>query len=173
MSTAILIFAFIAVVQFVYESIVAPSWRMKLRNELFVLRDEVREEKIRGVSKADDEAFWFVHNGVNSFLSKLPSLTAWNQHLALEVLRADPELRAVVNKRIATIDQCTNDVVKSVFRRTVKVVEEAMVVNAGGWFVYLIPVALLMATLGRLKRFASALVVAPEREAARLLPQQA
>lgn len=42
MSTAILIFAFIAVVHFVYESIVAPSWRMKLRNELFVLRDEVR-----------------------------------------------------------------------------------------------------------------------------------
>jgi len=55
MEIAIIVLAGLAVYHFVYEGILAPSFRLKLRFELFELRDELRKLKISHAEDLRDE----------------------------------------------------------------------------------------------------------------------
>jgi hypothetical protein len=59
MTTAIIIFLALTVFHFVYESILAPSFRLSLRFRLFVLGDEVRKLKIECAESLNDELLCF------------------------------------------------------------------------------------------------------------------
>jgi hypothetical protein len=172
MSTLIIILAALALYHFVYEAIVAPSIRLHLRNKLFVLRDEIRGLKASGNLEVEDgQAFWYVHDGINYFLDRLPSLTLASRSAVEAAYRNNQELRQLVAERKALLERCANPQIKDIFERTALVVEEAFIVNAGGWFVYLVPLAVLLFTIGRLNRLASSLVLTPTKDTQRLLPQ--
>lgn len=173
MKYLILLVLFVATFHFVYEAIVAPSLRLKLRNKLFSLRDELRSLKIAGISKEDEQAFWLVHEGINAYINRLPNLTVYGRHKAMAAYREDAELRARVEKRLEVLNNCRNQTITNVLERVALVVEEAFLVNMGGTFVYIVPAALVAVTLGSLKRLAKSLVLTPEKDTPRVVPQQA
>lgn len=173
MKTLILLILFVATFHFVYEGIVAPSLRLKLRNKLFALRDELRNLKVEGLERADEEAFWLVHEGINAYINRLPHLTVYGRHKAMAAYREDAELRARVEKRVEVLTNCKNGSITDVLERVTLVVEEAFIVNMGGTFIYIVPAAMLIATLGSLKALAKSLVLTPEKDARRVVPQQA
>ena len=170
MSTLFIVAAFFAILHFVYEGIIAPGQRIRLRNKLFVLRDRLRAVRIEGVDAKDDPAFWYVHDGINALLSRLHSLTVSAR--ATTELRhdRDAELRQRVDARMAMLRECSNPQIKKIFDEASSVIEEAFIVNMGGWMFYLVPVAILWVCLGQLKTLASELLVLPEKDSRRLLP---
>lgn len=170
----IIILLAIATFHFVYEGIVAPSVRMQLRNKLFCLRDELRQLKVDGqLAKADAEAFWYVHDGISSFLNRLPYLTIGLQISVDKAYRENPALQARIEQRCRLLNSCQNKVITDVFAKTTRVVEEAFIVNSGGWFVYIVPLGILIATLGSLKKLAFSLVLTPEPDTQKMMPQGA
>ena len=171
MSTILIAIFWLALFHFVYESIIAPSVRIDLRNRLFVVRDQIRAVMIDGVGEEDKEAFWLVHNGINSYLTRLPYLTVSSQIAAIEAYRRDKHLRDVVEAHLSAIERCDDIRIRHAFDRAVLIVGEALVVNSGGWLAYLLPAALVAATFTKLKRLARNLVLLPDRAADRLLPQ--
>jgi hypothetical protein len=68
MITAILYLIALAALHFVYESILAPSFRLSLRFKLFVLRDEVRQLKIDCASSLNDRHFDFLQDSINNLI---------------------------------------------------------------------------------------------------------
>mgnify|MGYP003594425709 CR=1 FL=1 len=171
MTTLIIVISILALLHFIYEGMIAPSLRMHFRNKLFALRDEIRNLKIEGISEHDEEAFWFVHDGINHLLNRLPNLTIERQ-IRLEVeYKTNNDLRSIVEKRISIVKTCGNKEIIAIFDKTKSVIEEAFVVNMGGWFFYIIPIAFMVATISNLSRLACELVATPERDTNRLLPQ--
>ncbi len=171
MSTLIIFIAVFAILHFSYENMIAPSIRMHLRNKLFVLRDEIRNLKIEGINSQDEEAFWFVHDGINHFLNRLPDLTVARQVKLETEYRTNILLRETVGKRISVVKNCQNKEIVAIFNKTKTVIEEAFLVNMGGWFFYLLPIVFVAATISKLSRLACELIATPERDTNRLLPQ--
>ncbi len=168
MSKFIIFLALLAAIHFIFEAIIAPSLRMVLRNKLFKLRDEIRRLKIDGLDKQDEEAFWYIHDGINYFINRLPYLTVQNQANAIVAYKKDPALRERVDARMKMMEQCNNKQLKAVFSKTTLVVEEAFLANMGGWFFYILPIAMVLAAIGTLKRIASSIILAPTRDTDRL-----
>jgi hypothetical protein len=56
---------------FIYESIVAPSLRLKIRYDLFALRDELRFLKIKRGSSLDDKHYVYLQDSINTMISHL------------------------------------------------------------------------------------------------------
>ena len=172
MKTLLPILAVMAVYYAVYEGIVAPSLRLALRNRLFRLRDELRRLKVQGrVAAEDEQAFWYVHDGINAFINRLPYLTLGMQVAAHAAYKADAALRAQVDARRQLLGACRNRAIAHIYARSTRVVEEAFVVNMGGWFVFILPGVLLIAALSWLKRMAARLLLTPEAATRQLIAQ--
>lgn len=171
----ILIYSILALAtfHFVYDGIVAPSIRLHLRNRLFALRDELRAIHAAGVSREDHNAFWYVHEGINGLLNRLPGLTMSNRAAVRRAYETDAALRTIVKAREEMLDNCRDARIKKVFERSSAVVEMAFLANAGGWAVYVVPVAFCALTIGSLRKLASEIVLTPQSDANRLIPKAA
>lgn len=171
MTILIFILAIASILHFIYESIIAPSLRMHLRNKLFELRDEARAIRAEGVSEEDEEAFWYTHDGINNLLDRLSWLTLHARISTMHTFRDDPELQALVKKRKAMLDSCKDQRIKDMFKRTSVIVEEAFIVNMGAWYIYLLPIVLLCVSLGSLKSLAGSLILTPDKKRDEILPK--
>ena len=169
MSTILILMTLVAMFHFVYEGIIAPSIQVGLRNKLFVVRDEIRRAKIENVEPANEEAFWYVHDGINGWLTRIPLVTLTNQFAAIRAYRTEPELRKNVDMRVALVKGCSDDRVKAAKEKASFIIWEASIANSGGWLVYLVPIAVVLATFKNMKRFATGLLLSPEKTTEKLM----
>lgn len=170
MKTVLTLLAIVATYHFIYEGIVAPTLRSLLRHRLFVLRDRLRRMNIEGrVSEVDLPLFWYVHDGVNFYLSRLGQLTMTTSSSARRQIRADEELKALIDKRVEALRQCDNREIVKAFMLTSKVIRRAILVNSGGWFIYVVPVLAVLVGIDELMNLAKSLVVTPIRDTRRIL----
>lgn len=170
MKTLILIALVLAIWHYVYDGIIAPSIRQHLRNQLFALRDELREIRESDLSKDDQAAFWFVHNGINNFLNRLPGLTIDRSRKIQSAVERDKERERIFAEHLGKVLNAENPVIRSVFERTNQVLRRAMMTNSGGWFVYLVPIGICFALMGTLSRIAKHLLLAPTASIDKLIP---
>jgi hypothetical protein len=170
MATILIAIAAISVFHMLYERAIAPTLRMSLRHRLFSLRDEVRAMQATGVAAEDEEALWYVHEGINHFLDRLQCLSIQSRFLAERAYQTEAVLRARVDSRIAQMTRCKDPNVQRVFRDASRIVRMAFVVNMGGWLIYLVPLLVLVFTVGKLTKVASFLILAPGPDALRFLP---
>jgi len=159
-----------ATYHFVYEGMLLPSIRMSLRNQLFALRDEVRTLNIDGIDRCDDEAFEIVHSGINNYLNRLHLLTIGLHMRVSRLYETDAEFKTVVESRRALMDAAHNASLKDVVDRANKILFAAFVFNAGGWFIYIVPLAICVATIKRGVAFAKELFALPTSLASKLMP---
>lgn len=172
MSTFIIIAIVLALVHFVYESIIAPSIRLHLRNRLFELRDCLRVLKIDGLAKSHEEAFDLLHEGINNLLTRLPQLTVANTVLIENSYKSNPELRQKIDSRVDAIKKCGNNEIVDIFEKTNEIVEAAFMANMGGWFFYLIPIAVMVAAFSKLSTFTKELIATPRVDSDRMFGNQ-
>lgn len=172
MDIAILIFATLAFAHFIYEGIIAPSIRMKLRNRMFELRDEVRalHAEDRRCSK---EAFEIAHGGINQYINRLHAVTISLMGKFREAYK-DPAFRKEVERRKAALDACDCKELQSIVTRANRTIESALMTNTGMWFVYLVPVALAVVCIhavgAKLHRFIFRLFATPLARTDSLIP---
>lgn len=159
-----------AVWHFVYEGIVAPTLRMHLRNRLFSLRDELRRINPNTLSGDDRIAYWFVHNGINNFLNRLPNITIHALKKLERQYQSDAEGMAAINDHLKRVTEASNKDIVDIFGKTNRVIGEAMLVNAGATFIYVIPLAIVVMFARSIQVCVSRLIIAPPRDIERVMP---
>lgn len=157
-----LVLAFLAAFHLMYEGVIAPELRMGIRNDLFEVRDSLRAIKCSSDSKSvDDESFQIVHDAVNRFTSRVSSFTIFVAVQVRQLRTRDPEVYAKMKKRSERLAAVPSAEFQKVLKRMDAIVVKAMLVNSGAWFVFIVPVILLMTLLARLSKFAMAIIALP------------
>ncbi len=174
LSLAIIILFFLVAWHFVYEGLIASSFRANMRNELFTLRDRIRHLIASGTLPSEDqEGASFVHDGISSFLNRLPGLSLSVFAAAVSEIETDKATVQEIRARLSRIKGSSSTDVKQIFKSTNRIVRKALIVNSGGWLIYMIPIALIILTFSRLKKNVYRLVSAPPQDVDRLLPERA
>lgn len=163
----IIIMLFISILHFIYDGIILPSIRQNNRNELFSLRDELRWLMIEGIKEKDISAFNLVHEAINSFSSRLPMLTISVQRTFQSDIESNVRLRNIIEKRIKIIDNCSNDDIKRIVNDVNLILEKTYISNSGGWFIYLVPIAITKIVLEKITEKSTQL---PSQEVYRVMP---
>lgn len=157
MTTLLITGLIIATWHFIYEGIIAPSIRLHLRNKLFALRDEIRAIHLNDIAKQDRQAFWFVHDGINNLLNRLPALTLERSSKLKRAYSMNPALGKALDAHIEKVRSARDPAILDVFNRTNKVIIMVLVTNAGGWLIYIVPIGIVVALAGKVKRLTAKL----------------
>ncbi len=161
MSYLFLALLLLALIHFAYESIVAPTFRLQLKQQLFELSEELKLLKQRHQRKDSEKVFHYLQDSVNNLSNTINRFEVVEVARALAKVGKDQELRERLESRVKALDSCDVPEIKALWikiaRRAVKIVE----VNSGGWAFYLIPIALFNVCLKKLYQIAKALVSLP------------
>src|SRR5215213_10262893 len=159
MIAIILALPLLAVAHFVFESILAPSLRLRLRFKFFALRDALRALKIACDSKLDDKHFDYLEESINTFIGVLPRIDFAMVTASELEYRRDEEFRRRVDQRLMVLDDCVIPDAKEIRTKTLRLATWALAVNSGVVVAISLPFA--MFALGyqglkkRLRTFAS------------------
>jgi hypothetical protein len=144
MEQAIILFIFFAILHLVYESIIAPSLRLKLRYELFKLRDRVRSLKIIHGHQFSDVHFSYLEDSINTLLQSLQNFDAITLAIATIAISKDKELQRRAETRAKILDGCAIKEAVGIRIATIAIANKALRVNNGGWFIYLLPLLMVL-----------------------------
>ncbi|HDG0627992.1 TPA: hypothetical protein PFA69_002082 [Serratia marcescens] len=136
-----------AVLHFIYERIVLPSIRLHYRNELFKIRDTVRNEMISGVEGKDVEVAKLVHDGLNNTINRLHYLTLGNKVRAQMRFEADESMRNHVKKHVDMMMSSNNETLKGTLDRTVDIMDKVLLFNNLFFFIYTLPLLGIVLTV--------------------------
>ena len=142
MSEAIIVLFILALWHFLYQGVIAPCARLGFRNELFELRDELRQMMIEGVDEEDLPFVEYLHNGITFFLQKMPFLSISKMSEMRREYESSSSIRAKVQNRRKILDESDNQRLHEIFDRTSEILAKSYFFNGGGWIVYLVPVVL-------------------------------
>lgn len=168
----ILLYALIvfAAFHFIYEGIIAPSLRFNLRFKLFGLRDDLRRLKVGKGGELSDEVFNVMQGVINNTITLLHR-TNLDLIVRAEIdLEEDAALRKRVQKRRELLDACPLEEVQRIRKEAGTAMYRAVLINSGGWFVYIVPVFVLIGCASRVQSFVKASLTMPEYEVDRLTP---
>ena len=159
MDILILTFAVLAILHLVYEGIIAPSIRLKLRYRLFSVRDELRRLKSKE-TKFSEKLFDATQGQINTGLRMLHRTDIemlWRVHNALteeevmERVRAHERLlKDIENVNIAKLSDAIGRIARQAFET-----------NCGAWNLYIIPIAVLWICFGEVTRLVRGLLQLP------------
>lgn len=154
---------------FAYDGVILPSIRMGLRNKLFVLRDQLRALKTAG--DCEDGAFDLVHDGINFYLTRLSALTISFQVEYAKRYQSDQGLRERVERRRAIIESCRNPEIRRIVKEADAVLQNAMIANTGGWYVYVVPIAIVVVFIKKISTVAKELLATSRVDAGAILAE--
>lgn len=168
MEYVILILFLLAAFHFVYNGIVLPTLRFHLRNKLFAVRDEIRNLKIERRDKCDAAAFKLLHDGINNYLPRLHMLTLSFQVDFQRQYANDQSFRKRVDERRKVIENCSDHDFKQIAKEANEILEWTFVANMGGWFVYVVPIALLVGSVFKLSELATRVIATNSEDIGRM-----
>lgn len=157
---------------FIYEGIILPGIRLHLRNRLFALRDELRNLVIEEKNAVPDDVFKYIHNGINLYINNLHKITITFMIEIDREFEKNSGFRRKVGIRRKLIEECENEEVQLIWGNTSNIISMAFLSNMGGWFIYLVPVAV---TVGAYKKIIDSLrnlFLAPSYQAESFLLHQ-
>ena len=96
----IIILAVLAFSHFVYEALVAPTIRTRLRFELFRLRDELRWVRLTKRDQLDENVFRDLENGLNTAIRNIDRIDMPLLLTLEKAFETDEEFRHIVEARI-------------------------------------------------------------------------
>jgi hypothetical protein len=147
MITAICILIALAALHFVYESILAPLFRLSLRFRLFVLRDEVRQLKIDCASSLSDRHFDFLQDSINNLISNLNRFDmATFVGMELES-KKDRSFLKSAEERSRMLDDCNIPRAREISKQSLKIISAAFFINSGVLFLLMFA-PIIIAILG-------------------------
>lgn len=172
MSTLLLVILIFSIWHFVYEGIILPSLRLKLRFKLFVLRDRMRELKTIHGNKFSDEVYYELQDSVNTtirVLHRINIVTVFNASRAFE---ENEGLRLIVSKRNELIKSCPIAEVRDISDQNSLIIREVLFANFGSWMVYIVPAVLVIVFFNKCLEFTRQFTLLPGDEVERFLPSK-
>lgn len=144
MTIVIWIFIAIALMQFVWYSIIAPAARMRLRYDLFCQRDKLRGLRMELGQTLDQDVYAAMEDSINAAIRLLPDfeismLISFDREMA-----RNPSLRERLERRGAMIEDCSIKEIHEIRKTVGNLLSLALVANCAGWVVWLAPLFLAM-----------------------------
>ena len=147
----VLSFVFVGVVawHYVWEGILAPSFRMEFRMRQFELRDQLRWLRYTDPD-LDSRAYNIVQDAINNSILFMGEVGLFSMFHILSLVKEDKALAKRIEGRWEHVEQCKSDELKTINSELATGFSRALAINSGAW---LIPLAFLIS--------AAALVVNP------------
>lgn len=171
MSYLLLAMMFLVVFHFVYESIIAPSWRLSIRFKLFALRDELRVLKIEHGDQLDNKHFHYLQDSINSIIHVLPRIEVTTVSHIKRAIESDPELKVRLAARQMILDDCVFPEMSIIRKKSIGLSLEALAANSAGWWVYFIPLMYLGSVYKSIERRIRALISLSDPDLKRVAPE--
>jgi hypothetical protein len=166
----LLIFAALALTHFVYDGILAPSFRASYRLKLFALRDRLRKLKWEQGDKLSDEVFFDLQSSINYSVGRLKQVDLRLIKNARMAFERDERLRKQVERSIAIFDACPIQELHRIRFEYLNVLDNVVMVNSGGWIPYLIPVAIGFALKESVQSAIKKTFSLPDKEIEKIAP---
>lgn len=163
---------FLALAHFIYESVLAPSWRLSLRYRLFALRDEVRALKGDCRHLFDAEHYAYLQDSISTMIAMLHRYDVAAIAAAELRYRRDPEFRRRVDVRARILDNCNIPQAQSIRRRSIELIARATAVNSGMLCAPLYPFALMGIGLSVIHKRLRKLATLSTRELESVAPER-
>lgn len=146
----------ICVVHFVYQTIVLPSYRQSARDELFVLRDELRSKFIEVQDTCDKNttrAFIEIDKGINRSINRLHMLTISNLAKAnTEKQRDHVRYNEWRRKFHSLLESAEDKTPLETFDKVGAVLNRTLLANTFMLIIYLLPIFLVIKLVSSLYR---------------------
>lgn len=163
MTLFLMVLFILAILHFAYEGIILPSIRLKLRYNLFALRDELRLLKLSN-KKLDDNTFRYIQGAINVSIYLLDSINFGLLLTANRIIARNDEIQKRIKKRNDLIEKCQVEEIKQIRRKTYRILRSTLLANSGGWYFYVMPIVVVMVSLGQIKKFVKEIILVPESE---------
>src|SRR5665213_1194648 len=134
MATIFLIILGLAAIHFVYEGIIGPSIRMRLRFQIFEQRDALRSLKISRAHAIDDQAFNLLHDSLNNAIRLLPIINIALLMQSSNTFNQDENLRKQIERRDKILKSTGLKEVDEIRAEMAKAVRMALAANTAGLF---------------------------------------
>lgn len=140
-----------AIWHFTYESLIAPNLRLKMRHDLFIERDKLYNIKISEDTKAVDKAaIDIIDQNIKFMKVRMSEITIHSLMQFKKLYESDEKLRSKIDNIELKISSSENSDIKSIDKKLNRIATNALLINSGGWLVYLLPFAILKAMLSDL-----------------------
>jgi hypothetical protein len=153
------IFVGLAFFHFWWEGIIAPSIRLELRFDVFKMRDVLRRAKIEHGEQLDDELFDVLQHVLNKEIAFLHRATLVSFYSAYKRYANSEELETSYKRFQKLVAECALPEIKNIAERSAVVTVCAMIVNSGGWLVYVVPILLLAVSFRTIQLLSAKLLV--------------
>ena len=122
----------------IYDYMILPVLRDKLRFKLFAIRDEMRDLKYRKPHEFTNHAFMDAQLLINASINNANSISVISLIESHRKLKRHPKLKEALKQDILTLMNSDSEV-SAALNKTLDVLQRAVVVNTGGNFPYLLP----------------------------------
>lgn len=172
LSYALIILFILAIWHLVFESVIASTSRFHMRNELFVLRDKIRNIMIfESITSQDKKRLMYVHDGICLFIKRLNRLDFATLISIMIQFGQNKKLNDQAENRLKLINETQNEEVIKIFKKTNRIIRKAVIINNGGWLIYLVPIIIIVAAFSNFKKSIYKLVSMPCTEARKIIPE--
>lgn len=151
----------LALFHWAYEAAIAPSVRLGARYKLFALRDELRNFVVREGTHLDNPAIHLLEESINSTIEFMREINFGFILAFQQRCTADESFRKRVEHRRAVIEGFEAPEFQALRKKFEHIFRDVTILNGGGWFVYVVPIALLGICWEWLRRVMVKLCVVP------------
>lgn len=139
-----IIFVVLMLTHFIYEGIIAPTLRLRLKYELFKIRDELRALKDAKGPAVSDKVFSYLQNCLNNLIKFLPAIDVLNSAKIEQRIREDENLRAEVTRVSRCLEDSKLEEVQELRNKISKTFAHILIVNNAMILLYVLPGFALM-----------------------------
>lgn len=169
-----------AIWHFFYESVLATSLRHGLRYDFFQLRDELRNIKIDNtLTEKDEQIFKILDESICQMINSMSFMSVVNYMVLQKKINKDSKVKSNIEKIKALIQNADNKNLLDIDRSISLLGSRALVVNNGGWTIYLILPLLVIFIIAlfsiqyeiitnHIKNISSALIYSPNNQSERI-----
>ncbi|MEO7796391.1 MAG: hypothetical protein ABIY47_01555 [Opitutaceae bacterium] len=165
---SIIALGFLAAWHFVYEGILAPSYRLKIRFKLFALRDRLRTLRMENPAQCGLVAFEILDESICWQMEHQHELTMPLVRASNKRYYSDPEFAKQVNERVAELNECRLNEYIEIRRGAGELFQDAAYSNSGGWLIFAVPTAFTFVFASKMAEVSGRLLGAPKSELNRM-----
>lgn len=144
-SWGLFVLILLAAWHFFYESAYAPNWRLMQRLEIFAIRDAIRSYMSDTDDPAELEAAKFLQDKANATIAAMAHLSLPMLVDANTIVKQNSADQKKANYRREVIAASSSELIREWNTKLTRISAMAVFVNHGGWLIYLVPIAVLVA----------------------------
>ena len=137
----------IAILHFIYQSIILPTIKEQISYRLFTLRDEVRLLAYKQKGELNEEIFDYLESTINNSINFIPFISFKFLADAQELVNKNRQLQIIIEKNKELLRKYSTDEIRTFENRKLQLLKNTLVFNTLGLFIYVVPVVILTAFL--------------------------